>query len=333
MNVNETLRNATSRVSRSLTVKLVVIGGLILVLLIPVSMVQSLIREREWRRQEVVDEITAKWGRAQTIAGPVMSVPYRKTVLNGKGRRIAVTRHFHLLPDSVAIDSAVTPQVRYRGLYRFPIWKTVRSMNSVSFSSSTAAGKFPLCLSAGTPPLPPAPAWPHPSFTGAFLPVERTLSEEGFSARWNVLHLNRNYPQSWTGSGHKLDDSAFGVRLFSSVEVYQKTMRTAKYALMFIVFALWPFCCRRSSAATVAPDAIPAHRHGGGHFLCPVAVHFRTRRLRIAYLVAFVAVIGLVSTYAATVLRSRSRPPWWEGSWRYSTATCTSCSSWRTTPC
>ena len=31
--------------------------------------------------------------------------------------------------------------------------------------------------------------WPHPSFSGAFLPRERTISEKGFEATWNVSSL------------------------------------------------------------------------------------------------------------------------------------------------
>jgi inner membrane protein len=42
--------------------------------------------------------------------------------------------------------------------------------------------------------------WPDPSFDGAFLPDSRTVSAKGFEANWNVLHLNRNYPQIWTGT-------------------------------------------------------------------------------------------------------------------------------------
>jgi len=36
--------------------------------------------------------------------------------------------------------------------------------------------------------------WKDPSFGGAFLPVERTVTEHGFTAKWKGLHLNRNYP-------------------------------------------------------------------------------------------------------------------------------------------
>ncbi|EXJ12668.1 MULTISPECIES: inner membrane CreD family protein [Nitrincola] len=37
--------------------------------------------------------------------------------------------------------------------------------------------------------------WPHPSFTGAFLPNTREISDEGFIADWSTPHLARALPQ------------------------------------------------------------------------------------------------------------------------------------------
>ena len=36
-------------------------------------------------------------------------------------------------------------------------------------------------------------AWPHPNFGGRFLPTARTVGKEGFSARWDISHLARNF--------------------------------------------------------------------------------------------------------------------------------------------
>ena len=36
--------------------------------------------------------------------------------------------------------------------------------------------------------------WPHPSFDGAFLPKTRKISDQGFSASWQVPHLARSIP-------------------------------------------------------------------------------------------------------------------------------------------
>jgi len=83
--------------------------------------------------------------------------------------------------------------------------------------------------------------WKDPSFDGEFLPHSRSVSNSGFKAEWKILHLNRNYPQFWVGERNSLSDSAFGVDLKLPVDVYQKSMRVAKYALLFIVLTYLVF--------------------------------------------------------------------------------------------
>jgi len=63
------------------TIKLVIIGILTLVLLIPLVMIQSLINERQTTRQNAIEEITSKWGGKQTIVGPCFVIPYTKTLI------------------------------------------------------------------------------------------------------------------------------------------------------------------------------------------------------------------------------------------------------------
>ncbi|MDT3738255.1 MAG: cell envelope integrity protein CreD [Candidatus Kapabacteria bacterium] len=84
-------------------------------------------------------------------------------------------------------------------------------------------------------------SWTNPSFNGAFLPDKRSISANGFNANWNVLHLNRNYPQSWIGNNHKINESSFGIDLILPVDNYQKSMRTAKYVILFIGFTFLTF--------------------------------------------------------------------------------------------
>lgn len=83
--------------------------------------------------------------------------------------------------------------------------------------------------------------WTNPSFNGAFLPHQREVSNGGFEADWKVLHLNRNYPQIWTGSQFYIDDSAFGIDLLLPVDNYHKSYRTARYAILFIGFTFLVF--------------------------------------------------------------------------------------------
>ncbi len=121
-------------VRQSLTVKLMSIGFLILILLIPTMMIHSLIKEREYRRDATVREISDTWGNAQTIAGPVLTVPYQKYHIteddDGKNKKTVVTTHYaHFLPNDLDIKSKVSPEIRYRGIYEAILYNTQLNFN------------------------------------------------------------------------------------------------------------------------------------------------------------------------------------------------------------
>jgi inner membrane protein len=84
-------------------------------------------------------------------------------------------------------------------------------------------------------------SWASPSFNGAFLPTEREITDKGFHATWKVLHLNRNFPQYWQGDQYRVGDSNFGLKLLITADIYQKSTRISKYALMFIIFTFAAF--------------------------------------------------------------------------------------------
>jgi len=85
--------------------------------------------------------------------------------------------------------------------------------------------------------------WQDPSFSGSFLPDDRTVDKKGFSATYKILELNRNYPQFWTGNQHfeSMQNSAFGVDLLLPANDYQKATRSAKYALLAIALTFLTF--------------------------------------------------------------------------------------------
>ena len=69
------------RRQNSTILKLLGVGALILVMLIPLLMIDGVLRERLQRRNEAVDEITSAWGKEQNIIGPVLCLPYRYRVM------------------------------------------------------------------------------------------------------------------------------------------------------------------------------------------------------------------------------------------------------------
>ena len=83
--------------------------------------------------------------------------------------------------------------------------------------------------------------WQSPSFIGIFSP-ESTIDNKQFKAMWKVLSFNREIPATWSdNSVTDLGANFFGVNLIQTVDHYQQNMRSAKYALMFIVLTFIVF--------------------------------------------------------------------------------------------
>src|SRR5881396_1962754 len=120
----------------STMIKLLGVGALVLILLIPLAMITGVLRERLQRRNEAVADITSSWGREQNVIGPVLGVPFQykfKAVKetpgpDGKLERREVeetaigTAYF--LPESLKIDGNVQTQTLHRGIYDAAVFRT-----------------------------------------------------------------------------------------------------------------------------------------------------------------------------------------------------------------
>jgi inner membrane protein len=76
--------------------------------------------------------------------------------------------------------------------------------------------------------------WPHPSFTGDFLPMSRNVSDEGFTAEWRVNALASS-ARGAIEDGRTLGGlQSLGVRLIDPITPYPLTDRALKYGFLFI---------------------------------------------------------------------------------------------------
>ncbi len=401
------------------TVRVILVGLLALLLLIPVGMIQNIIFDREMNREIAIQDITSKWGNEQVIAGPVLTVPYDlyKTV---DGKQLKETSYAHFLPENLDIKSNIVPELRSRGIYdavvyssdisfsgdfkkpdfkslginsQFIHWnkafvsigipdiRGVEERVEINFgntklsfisgvktdnvirdigvyhyddrpwdvygrnemvtskamwiddekggvSSGLSATipanllytnndfEFNLKLKGGerlafvpvgkTTNVEIISDWSAPSFDGAFLPDNREVGEEGFSSEWKVLDLNRNYPQSWTGSTYSIYDSAFGVSLLEPVDDYQKSERSSKYSILIITLTFLVF---------LSFEIFNQKRiHPIQYILVGLAlVLFYALLVSISELIGFnqaygiagIATIGLILLYSQTILREK----------------------------
>jgi inner membrane protein len=373
--------NSHGRTIRSLLggpviLKMIAIGVLTLVLLVPATMIQSLIRERENRQKEVIHEISSKWGHEQTIIGPVISIPYQRW---NEG-----LCYLHFLPDTLHVSGTINPEKRHRGTFDAVMYNAqlvltgnfsypdlpkldipdkdiewsgatlslgisdirgLRELITVHVNDVTldvnpglptkdlmsSGVSAPIALnretkkytfrievnlngSEGIDFVPTgktttvslSSGWPNPSFRGAYLPAEREMTDNGFTANWTILDLNREYPQQWkqTEYTRQAKKSAFGVGLFTPVDFYQKSMRTTKYAILFVVLTFLAFL--------VSEMVAKVRLHPMQYLLIGLAIiTFYTLLLSLsehigfttAYAVSSVAVIILVAAYAKSILK------------------------------
>jgi inner membrane protein len=120
--------NVTFSLRSSPLLRVLALGGLMLLLLIPIDWISMLITERMVRRSEAVAEVSSKWGRRQTIAGPVLVVPYehRWTETDRHGANVTKTelRRLSILPYELSIRAQVDGEERYRGIFSVPVYRT-----------------------------------------------------------------------------------------------------------------------------------------------------------------------------------------------------------------
>ncbi len=92
--------------------------------------------------------------------------------------------------------------------------------------------------------------WPHPQFSGDFLPSpsERSISDSGFSATWNISSLStmaqkqlRAAEGSATAAEQRAPVDTFSVGFIEPVNVYSLAERATKYGLLFVALTFAAF--------------------------------------------------------------------------------------------
>ena len=318
------------RLRASVTAKLLFIGFLVLLLLIPMGMIESVIHERNGLYMAAKHDIMNAWGRGQTIGGPMLILPYRVRYTDDNGIDRMRQCFAYFLPERLEARGKLQTEMRYRGIYQVPVYtadlqvsgrfappdlarlgidfadvdwdeayiavavadargirepmKLQSDLGEVRFepggvkvrgfdpqvvapiagiaeltdSAKREAKGFPIAFDLkikGTEKLAFLPlgdhtevlltsAWSSPSFYGAYLPEQRDIDAQGFSAKWKVLNLGRSYPAAWRDgeiAAGSIIASAFGVGLFIPVSTYQKSTRAAKYAVLFIGLSFLAF--------------------------------------------------------------------------------------------
>ena len=108
----------------SIALRILIVGCLIVLLLVPLFMIQALIAERQINRNVSVKEISKSWAGPQTIAGPILTTITMGEKMNKEGNKIETKKRNFYLPENLSVEAKVIPEKRYRGIYSTIVYKT-----------------------------------------------------------------------------------------------------------------------------------------------------------------------------------------------------------------
>ncbi len=361
---------------------LIVILGLLL--LIPLSMIKSVIREREATEKEVDIQMMEQWGGPQTITGPILSIPVYYYTYDIEDKRIITKTWLHVMPENLNVKTTIDPEIRYRGIYKKVVFQSKISLSGnfgaieeisgdiakidwenavvtigisdnrgitgntlfswdkneyepqggvvtndillsgisvkIPISQRLSSHTFNISLNLrGSKGVYINPIgkntnveiksfWSDPSFTGSFLPTTRNITKDGFFATWQMTHLNRNFPQQWLGKKHNIDTYQIGVDLFVPVNHYQKSLRSAKYGLLIITLTILVFIflelVKKKKIHLLQYILVGLALVLFFSVLTALSEHIG---FNLAYLVASLAIIIMVSSYSFAFLKDRKQ--------------------------
>ncbi|SFS60172.1 cell envelope integrity protein CreD [Lutibacter maritimus] len=390
----------------SLTARMLMIGILIIVLLIPLSYIESLINERAIRQESVVNEINEKWGNEVLLYGPILKIPYKTytekiiTTSNAKENRtekIESINYAYFFPKKLDMKANINPEEKKRGIYKTSVYKSEIAINGnfekpdfsiidvkdedvlwdksiVLIKTSNLKGinnqveiffknesfpflpkyeetykelntkislnnletsaikkeaiqllttnNFSIKLNlSGSKQIRVIPIgketdlsitsnWKTANFIGNFLPLNTDkITENGFNAKWKVLHINRPFQQEYFNSLPNLNEFAFGVNFMIPVDEYQKSERSAKYgflviSLTFLIF----FLIQSISKINIHPfQYLMIGLALTLFYTLLISISEHSNFLK-AYLIAGSSVIVLITLYSKSILKTFKFP-------------------------
>jgi inner membrane protein len=107
--------------SRSMGLKLIVVGFLALLMMLPALFVFDLVNERTRRAADVVKEISAHIGGQQTILGPTLAIPYY--VPPQSKAEVARRGMYIVFPARASATARTTTEERHRSLFKVPVFQ------------------------------------------------------------------------------------------------------------------------------------------------------------------------------------------------------------------
>ncbi len=390
--------------NKALLIKVGVIAIIGIILLLVLESVSGTIWERKSFQNVAKTSVARSWTGAQNVFGPILVVPYtvkwdiQEWSEDGKRKLVRHKRREgkkYILPAATQLQANIATDIRYQGIYQFPVYSTrldikgnfnstsiaeqikltlpnqdavliygqpylsvavsdARGINSVpklNWSTNQFAFKagsqlsfmdrgihailpnellqtskkqktFPFSLNLSLRGMdeinffPTAlnyqlklnSPWPHPKFNGDFLPLSRTVTDQGFDAKWEVSSFASNMEEKLSlCEKHKCEEmlkGSFGVAFIEPVNAYLQSERSLKYGFLFIVLIFVAFFIFEIL------KKLPIHPIQYGLVGFAIALFYllllslsEHMSFLLSYLLGAIGSVSLISFYLVSVLR------------------------------
>jgi len=117
-------RPSLDGIRNSATLRLLMIGLLSIVLLLPLAMVRGLLSERRQLRAVAAASIASGWAGRQTLTGPALVLRFACAGFDEKGRPRTWRRTTMVLPDRLDVRARATSELRRRGIHAVPVYQS-----------------------------------------------------------------------------------------------------------------------------------------------------------------------------------------------------------------
>jgi Inner membrane protein involved in colicin E2 resistance len=147
------LNEGKGKGKHALTFKVLAIVTIILLLLIPKYMIQSLITEREQTAMNAMEDVYDKWGGEQMVIGPTITGEHTEIIrksVKGEIETIKREKKYRILPNTLSFNGDIKTERRHRGIYEIVTYKGPLEVKGTFSLSPEEREKMQQIASGGT---------------------------------------------------------------------------------------------------------------------------------------------------------------------------------------
>ena len=141
--------------NNSLVRKIGFLFVLAILLQIPIFFIHTIVDDRGYSYNNMVEEIGNEWGRKQTVAGVFLTIPFDDSETyydnSGKEAKRKIVKNLVILPDDLKVKVYLKDEVKERGIYKTTVYNgdIILEGSFPSIRKSVPANIFPYNIGVG----------------------------------------------------------------------------------------------------------------------------------------------------------------------------------------